>query len=98
MTDAARTPAAIRLLVIDALHQSIGLLNEPAHVRLKERPDRDLAFADLELDSLSTLEVLMEVEEATGVELDPELLPELATLDGLVAYVAARQAHAVDGA
>ncbi len=79
---------AIRLLAIEALHRSIGLLNDPAHARLREETGRDIAFADLELDSLSTLEVLMEIEEAVGIELDPELLPELETLNGLVGYIA----------
>ena len=72
MTDPLDRPA-IRLLAIEALHRSIGLLNEPAYARLRLEPDRDVAFADLELDSLSTLEALMEIEEAVAVELDPEL-------------------------
>ena len=63
MTDPLDRPA-IRLLAIEALHRSIGLLNEPAYARLRQEPERDLAFADLELDSLSTLEMLMEIEEA----------------------------------
>jgi acyl carrier protein len=36
----------------------------------------------------------MEIEEAVGIELDPELLPELATLDGLVGYIASARADA----
>lgn len=85
---------AIRMLAIDALHRSIGLLNEPAYARLRQEPERDLAFADLELDSLSTLEVLMEIEEAVGIELDPKLLPELVTLNGLVEHIVAGRADA----
>ena len=49
---------------------------------------------DLELDSLSTLEMLMEIEEAVGIELDPELLPELVTLDALVEHIMASRADA----
>lgn len=89
---------AIRLLAIEALHRSIGLLNEPAYARLRQEPERDLAFADLELDSLSTLEVLMEIEEAVEVELDPELLPELVTLNALVDHILASRADARSGA
>ena len=93
MTDPLDRPA-IRLLAIEALHRSIGLLNEPAYARLRQEPERDLAFADLELDSLSTLEMLMEIEEAVGIELDPELLPELGTLDALVEHIMASRADA----
>ncbi|MDA0219412.1 MAG: acyl carrier protein [Proteobacteria bacterium] len=93
MTDPLDRPA-IRLLAIEALHRSIGLLNEPAYARLRQEPERDLAFADLELDSLSTLEMLMEIEEAVGIELDPELLPELVTLDALVEHIMASRADA----
>ena len=92
MTDPLDRPA-IRLLAIEALHRSIGLLNEPAYARLRLEPDRDVAFADLELDSLSTLEALMEIEEAVAVELDPELLPRLVTLDGLVDHILASRAQ-----
>jgi len=87
----ALTKPAIRKITIDALHRSIGLLNGPVHVCLPGEPDRDLAFEGLELDSLTTLEVLMEIEDASGVEFDPELLPELGTLNHLVDYVVARQ-------
>lgn len=93
MTDPLDRPA-IRLLAIEALHRSIGLLNEPAYARLRQEPERDLVFADLELDSLSTLEMLMEIEEAVGIELDPELLPELVTLDALVEHIMASRADA----
>ena len=93
MTDPLDRPA-IRLLAIEALHRSIGLLNEPVYARLRQEPERDLVFADLELDSLSTLEMLMEIEEAVGIELDPELLPELVTLDALVEHIMASRADA----
>ena len=93
MTDPLDRPA-IRLLAIEALHRSIGLLNEPAYARLRQEPELDLVFADLELDSLSTLEMLMEIEEAVGIELDPELLPELVTLDALVEHIMASRADA----
>ena len=82
---------------IESVHSvllSIGLLNEPAYARLRQEPERDLVFADLELDSLSTLEMLMEIEEAVGIELDPELLPELVTLDALVEHIMASRADA----
>ena len=80
---------AVRALALEALHKATGLLDDPAHARLRQDGDRDVAFAELELDSLSTLEILMELEDATGLELDPELLPELATLNGLVDHVVA---------
>ena len=83
------------LLIARPAHQPVsGLLNEPAYARLRQEPERDLVFADLELDSLSTLEMLMEIEEAVGIELDPELLPELVTLDALVEHIMASRADA----
>lgn len=82
--------AAIRALAIEALHRSTGLLNDPAFAALRRDTTRDLAFSEIALDSLSTLEVLMEIEDATGIELDPDLLPELGTVDRLVDHIHAR--------
>ena len=94
---AALDRSGIREVVIGSLHESIGFLNDPRYARVGDAREMDIAFEELELDSLSTLEVLMEIEEKTGVELDPELLPELRTLNGLVDYIAVKQPGAGSG-
>jgi acyl carrier protein len=45
---------------------------------------------DLELDSLDFLRVLETIAQDTGVDIPEDAYPEVATVKGLVGYVAAR--------
>ena len=47
--------------------------------------ETDKAFADLGLDSLDVAELVMQIEDATGVEID--ISPELNCIDKLVEYI-----------
>ena len=52
-------------------------------------PTADLA-EQLELDSMDFLNIVVAVNEATGIEIPERDYPPLATLDGFAAYLAAR--------
>lgn len=59
---------------------------------IAERVDRDVneikmesTFADLGIDSLDTMEVVMDLEEALGCEID--LTEKVETVGDLVAYI-----------
>jgi acyl carrier protein len=81
-----------RKLVVDALHSFSNVLNEPAiHRRL--RAEEDIPVADLGLDSLDAVEWCMEIEERTGLEIDPAQLTEYKTINALAAHIAARAAR-----
>lgn len=87
----------IRRIVIDALDAAAGIRGDPRFAGPLLRGD-DVAFADLEIDSLSRFEVMMHLEEALGIELDDDEVAEAATLDGLVRHLArAVGAEARDG-
>ncbi len=49
----------------------------------------DKTFGDLGLDSLDIAELVMQIEDETGVEI--EVSPELNTIDKLAAYISERQ-------
>jgi acyl carrier protein len=72
-----------REIVIAALHRSIGLLNDPVLAPRVLAGD-DLPFSALEMDSLDLFEVIMEIEDRMGLELDAD---DVAAQPGLVALV-----------
>jgi acyl carrier protein len=61
-------------------------------------PEADLKAIDpgrrlrdqLDIDSMDALNFLIAVDEATGVDIPESDYPKLATVDGIVAYLAAR--------
>ena len=68
------------------------MLFETIAKTIAERIDRDVAeikmestFADLGIDSLDTMEVVMELEEALDCEID--LTEKVETVGDLVAYI-----------
>jgi acyl carrier protein len=75
--------------VVGAVSRAVAqvLRRDPAEIR----PDSRL-FEDLELDSTSALELLMEIEEGVGVEFDMDTLEQhhFATISSLAAYVSAQ--------
>lgn len=70
-----------------AVHQAIGLVApdvEPEDLQGDARLRQDL-----ELDSLDFLRLLETIDVATGVDIPERDYPEVATVRGLIAYVAA---------
>ena len=76
----------IRDTVIRALDRATGLLNVPETARMV-MGGGDLAFDTLELDSLTNLEMIMEIEDSLGIELNADEVAAHATLSALVAYI-----------
>lgn len=82
--------AELRRIVVDSLQKASGALDRAElHDRLRD-PSADIALDELGLDSLTGIEWCMEIEQATGLELDPAVLGRAGTLSGLIAHVAAR--------
>jgi Phosphopantetheine attachment site len=85
----------IRTVVIAALDRVAGVMNIPATARAL-MAGQDMAFCDVEIDSLSYLEIVMQIEDALGVELDADEVAAQGSVDGLVRFlqhrIAARQA------
>lgn len=71
----------------------IAVLREVIRIRRNRDltpSDLDLPIAEWKFDSLDTLELCMDIETATGIELDPGELIDVASLNELVAAVAAK--------
>ncbi|MEO8243415.1 MAG: acyl carrier protein [bacterium] len=79
-----------RDIVVAALHKSIGLLNDPIHAP-QILAGHDLEFSEIELDSLDLFEVIMEIEDRMGLELDADDVAAQPSLHALVAFLNAAQ-------
>jgi acyl carrier protein len=80
----------LRRLVIAALDKATGIMNMPARARVL-MAGQDMAFDTMEIDSLSFLEIVMQIEDALGVELDADEVAAQGSVDGLVHYLAQRE-------
>ena len=79
----------LRDVVIKAVDRATGVMNVPATARLL-MAGQDLAFDTLDIDSLSLLEIVMQLEDALGVELDADEVAAQGSVDGLVTFLAQR--------
>lgn len=79
----------LRGLVVAAIDRATATLNRPDLAR-ELAEGRDIAFDRLEMDSLSLFEVVMEIEDQLGLELDADEVIRQGSVDGLVAYLGAR--------
>jgi acyl carrier protein len=75
-----------RDIVIAALHKSIGLLNDPGHAPAV-LAGKDLEFSRIEIDSLDLFEVIMEIEDRMGLELDADDVAAQPSLHALVEFL-----------
>jgi acyl carrier protein len=74
-----------RKQVVSAIHSATGALNEK-HVWNKLAQD-DVDFSDVELDSLAAMEVCVELEEKTGVEIDLGHLAQHPSVNALARFI-----------
>ena len=81
--------ADIRKIVIDALQLATGFLDD-ADTMKAILSRQDLRFEDLDLDSLSRFEVIMEIEDKLSIELDDDEVVQFATLHQLIRYLETR--------
>ena len=80
----------VRSAVIAALDETCGLLNRP-QLAGQALSGGDFALADLDIDSLSTYEVIMSLEESLGIELEPAVIFSSVMLSDVIDAIAAAQ-------
>lgn len=83
----------VRSVVISALDKAAGLLDRPIYAR-DVLAGRDVDLGGLDLDSLTIFEIVMELEDNLGLELDAEHVARQPTLSALVAFLEASQGTA----
>jgi hypothetical protein len=79
----------IRQAVIGTLEALDGLRDADSLARLRS-PGGDMPIKELALESLDAIEWCMEIEERTGVEVDPADFQNIDTISDLIELVAAR--------
>jgi acyl carrier protein len=75
-----------RMAVLDALNSSCGLMERPEFASVIHSGG-DIPLSELDLDSLSTYEVIMAIEEALGIDIKPDVVFSATTVSDLVARI-----------
>ncbi|MDB5657837.1 MAG: hypothetical protein JWS10_452 [Cypionkella sp.] len=76
----------IRQSVLAALDQTCGLMDRPSLAPIA-LSGGDFSLSDLDIDSLSTYEIIMQLEDEFGIDIPPVALASAASLADLVAAV-----------
>ena len=84
------TRAEARLVIVAALAEASGALNDPNLMPRLRHPEGDVALAELGLDSLDQVALSMEIEQRTGIDFDLAEISTVTTIGELAAYVAQR--------
>jgi acyl carrier protein len=79
-----------RAQVISALRSATFGYNDEVIASKFADKDGDLAFSELELDSLSAMQLCIEIEDTTGVEIDLGDLALHASVNGLAKFMVGR--------
>jgi acyl carrier protein len=79
-----------RSLVIDALHKTTSVFNDPSVSERLRSPDSDVTLEEMGLDSLDLVEWSLALEGRTGLEIDPAELTGATQLSDVVRIVAAK--------
>ena len=82
--------ADLRRIVLDALRAHAGLDQTPEAAR-KIAIGEDVAFSELDMDSLTGMEVAMQIESDLDRDLDLDEIEQAGSVDGLVDYLARQQ-------
>lgn len=83
---AAPPPLGTRAVVVAALQKTMGLMNNPAVAPLV-LAGKDIDLSQIDLDSLDLFEVIMEIEDRLGLQLDADDVAGQPTLHALVVYL-----------
>lgn len=78
--------------IVAALHAANGYLNDRRFAGRLESKEADVPFEEFDLDSLSTMEVCMEVEEKVGIEIDLGDLVRFPSVNALAQFIAEQSA------
>jgi acyl carrier protein len=88
------TPLEVRNVIVQALRSEVASSNRSSlNARLAD-PEADVAFDELGVDSLGTIEVSLRVEDATGCPVDPGDLIVNQTVNTLAAFISRKLAEA----
>src|SRR6478672_3253181 len=79
-----------RRQVLEAIDYTTSALNDKRFAEFVRGSAGDLAFADLDLDSLASMEICRLLEEQTGVEVDLGDLVAQGSVNSLALMIAAR--------
>lgn len=81
----------VRKIVVDAVNKVTGFMNNSDHFAIvRDRGHLDLS--ELDIDSLSQFEIIMEIEEALSVELDADEVFAHSSLNALCTWLDAKVA------
>lgn len=86
------TLAEARAQILSAIDFASGALNKEPIARKLAIPGADLEFSELDLDSLAAMEVCLEIEDKTGIEIDLADLARYPTLNTLAEFMAGKTA------
>jgi acyl carrier protein len=75
-----------RAHVISAVHLAAGSLNE-SHIWNKLAGPDDVKFSEMEIDSLSAMQICLEIEEKTGIEIDLGDLARYPSVNALAEFM-----------
>lgn len=84
------TKEEARALLVSTLHDASGALDNGSLSPRLNDPNGEIRIEELEIDSLTTIEWGMKIEEQAGIEIDPAVLKEFETLGELAAHLAAK--------
>jgi acyl carrier protein len=76
--------------VISAIQFATGALNKEGVANKLAKPDGDMDFAELDLDSLAAMEMCLEIEDKTGIEIDLGDLAQHPSVNALAKFMVAR--------
>jgi acyl carrier protein len=75
-----------------------GYIFECIGIRVQMKRDGDRPLSALGIDSMATLELLLALEERTGLPIDPEAFDATTTLRQVIAWLRAQSAREVETA
>ncbi len=86
------TSAEARAQILSAIDFASGALNKEHIARKLAKPGADIEFSELDLDSLAAMEVCLEIEDKTGIEIDLADLARYPSLNALAEFMAGKAA------
>lgn len=79
--------------LVAALSKELGAVIAEKHGAAPEVVDPDASLTSFSLDSLAMVTLVARIEEALGIELEPELAFNYPTINALAGYIAAQGAQ-----
>jgi acyl carrier protein len=78
----------IRLAIVNGLHQAVAILFNDAEISEEFIAGKaDMRIEDMQMDSLSIMELCISIELDTGVSILPEEMVQIESLEALVRVI-----------